>query len=543
MSPSSEIHLHPLDLAILLGYFATLIAVGVYHSRRQKDLDEYFLAGRDIRWLAFGLSLMAALNSGLDYLMQPGAMIKFGVYTMVGNLTWLILCPYVFYITLPLYRRLGVVSAYEYLERRFDVRVRTLAAAIFVLWRMGWMAMALYVPSLAIHVATGGAVSTNAMVVAIGLIIICYTMLGGMRAVIWNDVIQCWIMFAGLAATIGICIAHVDGGIGTILHQFNQVGLEAQVQPPAGAPGEPWTYFFIPMSLVGFFISILLSRVTAYTCDQVMVQRCQTSRTIGDARRGVLLTAVSDTVWMLSLSFVGLALFAFFNASTAGLPEWAYDQPDRVFPYFIARVFPAGLTGLVIAAILAASVSSIDSAVSSLTTVITVDFIKHLFLKRTAPISQNDPLEQRKLVRLSQVVTLFVGLIGIGLGVNVGRLGSLLEINNKIVISFTGPMLGIFMLGMFTRRATGWGALAGGAVGTLVTLFIAFQREIYQASNLWLHTQWNTDVVVSFLWPATFGFAATMVVGYSISLLSRAPVGHVGHHWTWSHVMQSELQN
>ena len=120
MPASADLTLHWLDILVIVAYLAMLIMIGSFHFRRQSNLTDFFLAGREMRWFVVGASLMAALNSGIDYLMQPSAMIKFGVYTMVGNLSWFLLYPYVFFVTLPLYRRMGVISAYEYLERRFE---------------------------------------------------------------------------------------------------------------------------------------------------------------------------------------------------------------------------------------------------------------------------------------------------------------------------------------------------------------------------------------------------------------------------------------
>ena len=146
------------DAAIVIAYLAALATVGVYFSRRQTTLDEYFVARRSMAWLPVGLSLMAALNSGIDYLMQPSATIRFGVVLLAGTSSWIFLYPWVSRVTLPFYRQLNLYTAYEFLEARFDLRVRTLAAAIFIIWRLGWMATAMYVPCLAIDAATGGRV-------------------------------------------------------------------------------------------------------------------------------------------------------------------------------------------------------------------------------------------------------------------------------------------------------------------------------------------------------------------------------------------------
>ena len=158
-----------IDAVIVLGYLAALAAVGVYFSRRQTTIDDFFVARRSMAWLPVGLSLMAALNSGIDYLMQPSATIRFGVVLLAGTTSWIIIYPWVTRVTLPFYRRLNSYTAYQFLEARFDARVRMLAAAIFVLWRVGWMATALYVPCLAIDAATGGQIDLRLTIPALGV--------------------------------------------------------------------------------------------------------------------------------------------------------------------------------------------------------------------------------------------------------------------------------------------------------------------------------------------------------------------------------------
>src|SRR5213595_2638404 len=177
-----------LDAAIVIAYLVALASVGFYFSRRQTTLDEYFVARRSMAWLPVGLSLMAALNSGIDYLMQPSATIRFGVVLLAGTTSWIFLYPWLSRVTLPFYRRLNLYTAYEFLEARFDVRVRTLAAVIFVVWRLGWMATAMYVPCLAIDAATGSRIDFRVMILVLGVLVTLYTMLGGIEAVIWNDV-------------------------------------------------------------------------------------------------------------------------------------------------------------------------------------------------------------------------------------------------------------------------------------------------------------------------------------------------------------------
>ncbi len=497
--------LHWLDLAIVGAYLLALAGIGIYFSKRQRKLEDFFLARRGMSWLPVGLSLMAALNSGVDYVMQPAAIIKFGLVLLVGNLTWLLLYPYVCLVTLPLFRRMKVYSVYEYLEHRFNPAVRCLGAAIFILWRVGWMATALYVPCLAISTAMSRPDLLQPMIVGLGALVTFYTMLGGIRAVIWTDVTQFCIMFLGLFGTLMICWWNVPGGFAEIFSAAWQAGNASAADAPAASVGIAEAvrdFFATPVTAVAMFVAIMVARLGTYTSDQVMVQRFQTARSIRDARRGFLITAVSDTVWMTALALVGLSLFAYFQHHP--LPQIVQDNPDNIFPYFLGEVFPPGLTGLAIAAILAASLSSIDSALNSLTSVVTIDFYNRIYLKRLSSDESLNEQQERFQVRFSRLVTLCMGAVGTLLSCNVHRLGTIFEISHKLINSFTGPLLGVFLLGMFTRRAGPLGTFVGAAAGTAVSLYLV------HLSNLGS---------ISFLWPSTFGLLTTLLLGYVLSIL------------------------
>jgi SSS family transporter len=546
------LQLHWPDLLILLAYLASLVIVGVVHSRRQRSLKDYFLAGRSMRWMPIGLSLMAALNSGMDYIMQPAGMIQFGAVCLVVNLSWFFLYPYVFFVTLPMFRRMKCYSAYGYLEYRFGQSARALTAGIFMLWRLGWMAAALYTPCLAISVASGYEEYVTWMIVVLGVVVTLYTMLGGIRAVIWNDVAQFCIMFGGLAITFAIILWRVEGGAIGILANLAAVGTEthaaAQSASPEGLLGHVKAYFFVPLPVVGYLVACLVSRVTTYTSDQVMVQRFQTSKSIRDARQGFIVTAVGDAVWMTALCFIGVALFTYFERA-GWPPPGIREKPDQLFPYFMGQVFPVGLTGLVIAAILAASLSSIDSAINSLSTVAMSDFYNRLFLGR--PMEDAGELseaDQRQQVRVSRVITCIIGVLGVALACNVSRLGTVFEIANKLVNGFTGPILGIFLLGMFTRRANERGVFVGGIVGTLASLYGIFwsSPELLNDKLRFMLGLFPTAVaeggaVLSFIWPSSMGLVATLVVGYAASMLSPA-VTDSAREWNWLAIVRRDLE-
>jgi SSS family transporter len=504
---------HVLDALIVVVYLIGLALVGVWFSRRQRTLDGFFRARQSMTWQTVGLSLIAALNSGIDYLMQPASTIKYGLVLLVGTSSWLLLYPWVWYVSLPFYRRLGVFTAYEFLEARFDVRVRTLAAAIFIVWRLGWMATAIYVPCLAIDAATGGRLDITTMIVVLGALVTVYTMLGGIEAVIWNDVIQFCIMFSGLAATVWIALAHVPGGLSEIWTATGQAGqAAAPVVQDSGVLGSVYQFFAQPVNAIAVFCAILFGRMAAYTGDQVMVQRFQTTRSLDDSRRAYVVNAIGDAIWMFGLSFVGLALLAYFNHN----PPPADVQPDQVLPYFISRAFPVGAVGLVIAAILAASLSSIDSAINSCTSVMMIDGYERLF--RRPGGARGGPAD----VFVSRVLTVVFGAAGTVLATNVSRIGTLLEIAQKLINAFTGPLFGIYILAMFSRRATAGPVLIAGIAGSLTSYYVAYHSGI------------------GFMWPSTFGLAATVGLGWLLAQLTPARPTAAALELTWREVMRRD---
>jgi SSS family transporter len=511
--------IHPLDAVIIVVYLVTLALVGIRFSRRQRTLDDFFFARHSMSWLPVGLSLMAALNSGIDYLMQPSATIRYGVVLLIGTASWLLLYPWVSRVVLPFYRRLNAYTAYEFLEARFDVRVRMLAAAIFIAWRLGWMATAIYVPCLAISAATNGAIPLTATVVVLGVLVTAYTMLGGIQAVIWNDVIQFCIMFGGLAATVWISLTHVPGGLAeiwTAAHSAGKTSLAAPIDFAAGATvlDRVAGFFTQPINATAVLVAITVGRIAGYTTDQVMVQRFQTTKSLRDSRRAFVVNAAGDALWMFGLSFVGLALLAYFLHHP--LPQ-EYAS-DRILPYFMSLAFPPGAVGLVLAAILAASLSSIDSAVNSCTSVVVIDFYNRLVRgKQSAALVSEDARGQ---VFISRVSTVVFGIAGTILAANVARIGSLLEIANKLINAFTGPLLGIYLLAMFSRRATSGPVLAAGVIGTFTSYYVAYQTTI------------------GFMWPSTFGLAATLAVGYALSMILRTSASVEARRLTWREVVR-----
>jgi Na+/proline symporter len=212
---------------------------------------------------------------------------------------------------------------------------------------------------------------------------------------------------------------------------------------------------------------------------------------------------------MYALSFVGLALFAYFQVHALP-PDYA---TDKILPYFVSLTFPAGIVGLVIASIMAASLSSVDSAINSCTSVVIVDFYHRLVVGR-AP-TKGDAVDQRRQVQISRIGTFVFGAAGTILATNVSRIGSLLEIANKLINAFAGPLFGIYLLAMFSRRTTGTPALAAGIIGTVTSYVVAYHTSI------------------GFMWPSTFGLAATLIAGAVLTLGSSVSASPAAQKLTW----------
>ena len=497
------------DGTIIVIYLSLLTGIGIYFFRQQRTLDDFVKGGKQLGFVAMGMSIMAALNSGIDYVQTPAFGYKFGLIASVFLLTWVFIYPWITRVSLPFYRRLDVYSAYEYLERRFSLSVRLLGSAIFVLWRCGWMGAAIYVPCLAINAATGGELPVTRMVVILGIVVTIYTMMGGMRAVIWTDVLQFGVMFGGLGATLWFIFSQIPGGTETFWREGLEAGKFSVV-----AHFEGWEtasvleklrmYFFTEkLTFIGFIVAVGCNRLAQYTADQVAVQRYQTTRSTQEARNAMVINLACDAVWGVFLTVVGLALFAYYTQA-GGYPS---DRAgDNILPHFMSSNFPVGLTGLVIAAIFAASLSSVDAALNATTSVVVVDYYDRLIKGRIRPAENLGPAEQRQQIRVSRIVNVVLGMIVILFGSNVHRFGEIWQGANRILGAFGGPLFGIFLLGMFVKRAHAKGVLLGGLVGVTFNCYVAFTvREL------------------SFQWPYLIGVLVTLTAGYVASWILPPP--------------------
>lgn len=539
------------DALVILAYIGGLLYIGFHHSKKQKNLKDFFLAGKSMKWLPVGMSIMAALNSGTDYLMTPSAMIQYGALIFATVLNLVVVYPYVFLVILPFYRRLDLFSVYEYLEHRFNNFVRTLVASIFVVWRIMLMSMALYVPCLTLTTIFNVEQYLVGFVVVLGLVVTVYTMMGGIKGVIWIDVAQFCVMFGGLLITIILVLVKVPGGLGEIIGDFGNVGTEFRgVETDIlqhGLFSAVKEYFLLPMSVTGIMIFALIGRMALFTSDQLVVQRFQTTRTIRDARVSFFISVVSDFVWLTVLGFIGVALFSYFTAD-GRMPQEFIDNPDVIFPRFMVEVFPAGVTGLVVAAILAASLSSFDGALNSVSSVTMVDFVNRLYLKVPPDGEALDEATQRRQVLISRVITAAIGLVAILVASYVDRLGTLIQIAMKILGGFGGPLLAVFVLGMWSR----WVGCRSITLGVVAGVLSAVYCIIWSSPDLirsiseglpWFRSMFpdiDRTRPLSPLWPGPFGMVVTFAVAHASAILDR--VTDAQRAWTYREVLRRDLK-
>ncbi|MFI4874631.1 MAG: sodium:solute symporter [Blastopirellula sp. JB062] len=443
---------------VLIGYLAAMVGIGGYFSRRESTSEDFFLAGGRIPWWAAGLSIYGTQLSAITFMAIPAiAFAPQGNWTkIVGGWTTLLLAPIIVYFYLPLFRRLKVQTAYEYLERRFHLSVRLIASLIFITFQIGRMGVVLLLPAVAIAAATGSNVLTA--VIVMGVLATTYTVLGGIEAVIWTDVVQVLVLVGGAAVCLCVAMFQIGGPVQLI--QMASAADKLTVFDWSSSPSEPSTWVLF----VGFFFINLI----AYTTDQTVVQRYLTTPDERAAARSVWLNGLMTIPTGLLFLLLGTALWSFYESN----PELATPaNVDQIVPWFVMRQLPAGIAGLVIAGIFAAAMSSLDSSMNSIASAAVNDF----WIRLTGPTKPE--LE----IRLARFLTLLIGAVGtaMALVMAVSDIASLFDYFNLMLGMLGGGLSGIFILAVFTTRANWIGAIFGLIAGAIATAIVQFDSSVH----------------------------------------------------------------
>ncbi|EIX8237575.1 sodium:solute symporter [Salmonella enterica subsp. enterica serovar Berta] len=444
---------------VLFGYLLAMMLVGVYFSRRQKTADDYFRGGGRVPGWAAGVSVFATTLSSITFMSIPAKAFTSDWTFIIGQYLAIAILPLVFYFYIPFFRKLKVTSAYEYLEARFDVRCRLFASMSFMLFHIGRIAIITFLTVLALLPFI--AIDPVILVLLISVMCIIYTWMGGIEGVIWTDVIQ-GLLLSGSAILIFIVIClKVQGGIGEIF----TVTQQADKFFPATQFHWSWTESTVPVLMIGF----LFANIQQFTASQDVVQRYIVTDSIEETKKTLLTNAKLVAVIPVFFFAIGSALFVYYQQHPQLLP--AGFNTGGILPLFVVTEMPVGIAGLIIAAIFAAAQSSISSSLNSISSCFNSDIYQRLSHKKRTP-------ENR--MKIAKLVILVAGLISSAASVwlVMADESEIWDAFNSLIGLMGGPMTGLFMLGIFFKRANAGSAVLGIIISVITVLGARYATDL-----------------------------------------------------------------
>jgi SSS family solute:Na+ symporter len=490
-----------IDIVVIAVYLLAMMLTGIYFSRKNKSSDQFTKASGKIPGWAIGLSLYATFLSSNTFIGVPGK--SFGTnwnyFVLSLSLPFAALVASKYFI--PFYRSTGGVSAYTHLEHRFGLWARTYAVVCFLLTQLARMGSIFFGIALTLQALTGYDVASIMWVM--GICIIFYTVLGGMEAVIWTEVVQAIVKTAGGIIILFLVINDMPGGVSRIIDIAKQ---DNKLSLGSFSPVLTESTFWVVL-LYGFFINL-----NNYGTDQNYVQRYHTATSARSASKALWLS-----VWMyVGVSFlffiIGTCLYAYYQVhpeinevlkmqvATERLPTGATpeeisrfasslspaDYGDKVMPHFMVNKVPPGLAGIIISALLSASMSTISSSMNASATVFSVDIYKRYF---------KPGITDKQNLFVLHAGTVVFGLLGLGTGIAFIGVKSLLDIWWQLAGIFAGGVLGLFLLGIITRTTKNAEAVTATIIGVLVILWMTFSGSI-PAKYAWLRSPFHTNMVL-----------------------------------------------
>jgi SSS family solute:Na+ symporter len=471
--------LNHLDLAIIALYLAGITLFGLRFRKKQRSLRDYFLADRNIPWWAIALSIVAAETSTLTIISMPGLAYDSNLTFLQVAMGYVVGRIIISVVLLPHYFRGDLYTAYQLIERRFGTRLRTLTASLFLLTRAAAEGVRVYAVSIVVSIALGtGEVSSIAIITLLTLI---YTFEGGLAAVIWTDVVQTAIYIGGTLVGVFTILRLVPGGWPAIHAAAASAG---KLRVFDFAPN-----FWLPYTFWAGLIGGAFFNTASHGTDQLIVQRLLAARNQRESVTALISSGVAIFFQFALFLIVGVMLWAYY-----GLPSASFGKADYIYPKFIVTRLPHGISGLLIAAILAAAMSNLSAALNSLSSSSMMDF----YLRR------HPQTDDRTQLRLSRISTFFWALLLFSLAVlSLHKVARVIEVGLTIASVAYGALLGVFLLGVLTRRASERGSMVG--------MLFGFGVELY----LWLGTK------VPWTWYVPIGTLVTFVIGYGASLLTN----------------------
>ncbi len=483
-----------LDISICVLYLAVVFGLALISARGQRDNEDYFLGGRDVNWWVVGISMFATSFSSLSFLGLPqrGAYQDFSFYVTILCIP-LIITPILWFLFVPLYTRLRVSSGYEYLGLRFGVLAQRIGSLLYCVYALLWMGTMLYAVGITLQIVLGlSDIAYLLTLIGIGAFATVYTVLGGLKAVIWTDVMQAVVLGGAILTVMLLAVGRIDGGwsgfweIATDHDKFRLLHLQS-----------PWTAqenFTDPSSIFSAIAVGLFMYLPGYAVAQNMIQRYVCSGSLAGGRGVVALSAIINSVLGFLFLCVGTALFAFYmQKGGAGLPVEGVQlaREDQILPYFVATEVPGiGLVGLILAGLFAAAMSTIDSGINGVSSVIVYDWLGGRELS----------------LRHSRTLTGALGVVVVVAALYVHtRQDNVINVITGIAGTSLGMLLAVYLLGMFVPRANLPGVLIGLLAGIAAILLAKF---VYSVPVFWL---------------GLFATVPTFTVGWFASLFFPPP--------------------
>jgi len=458
-----------------------MLYLGFFFMKRESGTEDFFKGGGRIPWWAAGMSIFATMLSAITFMAIPAKTYATDwKYFPMAIAIFIMVFPVIKYY-LPFFRRLKVTTAYEYLELRFNVMTRVMGSILFIVFMVARSALVLFLPSLALTIVTG--IDIYFCIILMGLVTIIYCTMGGVEAVIWGDVIQGFVLLGGALLSAAFLIKGIDGG------------WSGFIEISASYEKLKMFDFAFDFSQATFWVVILgglANNLISYTSDQAVIQRYLTTKDERSAGKGIMMNGVLSIIVSILFYFIGTALFAYYKTNPVEL-NISMENPDSIFPHFIMTRLPVGIAGLLIAAIFAATMSTVSSSINSLSTAFTTDIYRKL-------VPEKSDKHFLMVARLSGILLGGLGVI-LALFMVVWDILSLFDYFNYILGLLASGLGGLFIMGIFIPRIKGKAALAGFFCGFTIVLIISFTTNIH------------------FLLYGFIGMVNTVIFGYIASLI------------------------
>ena len=442
----------------VVGVYALLMAgMACFFIFKKKDENDYFRGGNRIPWYVAGMSIFATMLSSITFIAIPTQAYLQDWRYFVMAFFIIGMAPVAIYYYLPFFCRLKITSAYEYLEKRFNLGVRLFGSAAFIVFMVCRVAVVTLLPAIALNAVTG--VSIDACILICGVLTMVYCSLGGLEAVIWSDFVQGIVLMGGAVSVLVILILKT-GPDGAHFSTFWNLAEES-------GKTRMWDFRFLLTQPVFWVVAVqgLISNLSSYTSDQCVIQRYIATPDENATKRSLWFNGCMSVFAQVVFYGIGTALFAFYRSNPAAM-DITMQKGDSVLPTFMATEMPPWLAGLVIAAVFAATISTLSANLSSASTAVVTDFIKRF----------RPGISGKAQIRSGQICTYVVGILGICAALALSRMESqaLFDNFNKYIAMLTAGLTGLFFMGVFIPRIKGTAAV----LGLAANYFVCFSCEI-----------------------------------------------------------------